>query len=148
MESYNPPVIPLTNLPLSVSRIHLSVSALTFAVFPTSSMPFPVPLALATTVVATGLLVGWLEAGIALSELGTVALLCAARIPELAMAAADGRGGRAAIPVGAVVEEGLPGVVAVEPPALGLEAFPLGPTVDQTLATPVFRAENWAGVWA
>jgi hypothetical protein len=142
--------MPLTNLPLSVSRIHLSVSALTFAACPTSSAPFPALLLLATTAATEpagpDLLAGCPAAGIAPNELVTVALLCAARIPELAMAAADGRGGSAAIPVGAVVEEGPPGVVGVEPPVLGLVAFPLGPTVAQTLAAPVLGPETAAGV--
>lgn len=82
------------------------------------------------------------------NELVTVALLCAARIPELAMAAADGRGGSAAIPVGGIVEEEPPGVVGVEPPVLGLVGFPLGPTVDQALAVPVLWPETAAGVGA
>jgi hypothetical protein len=58
---------------------------------------------------------------------------CDARIPELAMAAADGLGGRAAIPVGVVVTE-----LAV----LERAAFPLGPTVDQV---PVDAAGEVAG---
>jgi hypothetical protein len=143
--------MPLTNLPLSVSRIHFSVSALTFAACPTSSALFPLLLLLATTAAAelgAGLLAGCPAAGMAPSELVTVALLCAARIPELAMAAADGRGGSAAIPVGAVVEDEPPGVVGVEPPVLDLVAFPLGPTVDQTLAAPVLGLETAAGVGA
>lgn len=58
---------------------------------------------------------------------------CGARIPELAMAAADGLGGRDAIPVG---------VVVTEPVVLGRADLPPGPTVDQV---PVDTAGEVAG---
>ena len=71
-----------------------------------------------------------------------VELVCAACIPEPAMAAADGRGGSAAIPVGAGVEV----AVLEEPPVLGLAAFPPAPTVDQALPATTVGVVAGTGV--
>lgn len=61
------------------------------------------------------------------------------------MAAADGLGGSAAIPVGAGVELDPAVVVLEDPPVLGLVAFPPAPTVAQALPTPITGLGAGAG---
>lgn len=113
--------MPLERRPRSVSRIHFNVSALTPWI--DSSVVAGLVVGLTPATAEGGRLVAGAPAGVAFI-VEVAADTWGARIPELAIAAAEGRGGSAAIPVG--TED------ADDPPVLGLVVFPPGPTVAQT----------------